>query len=90
MSLTDIIKKRADELGLDYVDVKSPDTDLEVINGLPVQPVQKSMTRADAVLTPEESRLYERFSTEEVQKAARHRPINVMDEVQQVILFNNK
>lgn len=37
------------------------------------------MDRKDVTLTPEEARLYEKFSVLEVQKAATHRPIASTD-----------
>lgn len=48
-------------------------------------PPAKRMQRDDVALTPEEARIYERFSVEQVQQAVQSRPINVMDEVQAVV-----
>lgn len=43
------------------------------------------MKRSNAVLTPEEARLYEKYSISEVQQAARHRPINTTDDVKKAV-----
>lgn len=83
MSLAEIIKQRARELGLNFEDLEVTEpTDLK---GVPV--LAKPLRREDVTLTPEEARLYERFSVEQVRNFATHAtPINVMDEVQKAVL----
>ena len=44
-----------------------------------IESIIKPMKRTDAMLTPEECRLYERYSVEQVQAMARIRPVASTD-----------
>lgn len=85
MSLTEQMKAMAIAQGYNYVDHPFVEVEPEDLKGIPV--LAKPLRREDVTLTPEEARLYERFSVEQVRNFATNAtPINVMDEVQKAVL----
>ncbi|MCU6294575.1 hypothetical protein [Escherichia coli] len=53
-----------------------------------VESIIKPMKRIDAMLTPEECRLYERYSVEQAQEMARIRPVASTDKADQDYIIN--
>ncbi|WEM33592.1 hypothetical protein EJP02_531 [Escherichia phage EJP2] len=55
-----------------------------------IESIIKPMKRVDAMLTPEESRLYERYSVEQAQAMARIRPVASTDKEDPTLAIQKK
>lgn len=55
-----------------------------------IESIIKPMKRIDAMLTPEESRLYERYSVEQAQAMARIRPVASTDKADPMLSVQEK